>query len=237
MNDLVNRAGGRLPAGHRFACRAMGTTFGILLSAASAGHGRRLASRAFEELGRLERELSLFVTGSDVARINRLRAGESLRVGAACCECLRIAAQVCAETGGCFDPTVGTPGGQGLLRLHEDDNVVTVEGNGLVVDLGGIGKGYALDVMAELLSDWDVPSALLHGGESTVLPVGAAPADGWAAGLRSPKAEEALSVVSLRERALSGSASVARGRHIIDPRGRWPGPPPWRTRSRRHSWS
>ena len=56
------------------------------------------------------------------------------------------------------------------------------------VDLGGIGKGYAVDLMAELLEDWGLERSLVHGGFSSVLalepPAGG---DGWPLTLSDPR--------------------------------------------------
>ncbi len=228
----------------RFSCKAMGTRFEIVLAAGDAAYARQLAADAFRELERLERELSRFIPGSDVAQINRLPSGGSVRIGAWTYECLKAAARVCAETGGAFDPTVGAllaawqnpdgspraPSeadlaearrrcGMHLLQIHEGENAVSVRADGVIVDLGGIGKGYALDAMAELLAEWGVESALLHGGESSVLGLGGGPGGGWTVALRAPGTEDqALEEVRLRGRALSGSGIEVHGRHIIDPR-------------------
>jgi len=228
---------------HRFSRKAMGTRFEIVLACAHAGLARQLASDAFRELEGLERELSRFIASSDVARINRLPAGGSVRIGAAAYDCLKIAARVHAETRGAFDPTVGallatwqdrdgsprTPSddelaearrrsGMHLVEIHKGENAVTARAEGVIVDLGGIGKGYALDAMAELLAEWGVESALLHGGESTVLGLGSGPENGWTVALRAPGTDDrALEGLCLRGRALSGSGVELHGRHIIEP--------------------
>jgi thiamine biosynthesis lipoprotein len=87
------------------------------------------------------------------------------------------------------------------------------------IDLGGIGKGYALDRAADLLGEWGVRNALLHGGTSSVRAIGHRPGrDGWQADLRNPSDDQAaLGAVMLRDCSLSGS-STAQSRHIIDPR-------------------
>ena len=41
--------------------------------------------------------------------------------------------------------------------------------DGVRIDLGGIGKGYAVDLMAELLEEWGLERALVHGGFSSAL--------------------------------------------------------------------
>lgn len=244
MTDSANK----LPAGHagayRFASKAMGTTFEVLIAADDADYARQLAAEAFKELSRLEHELSRFIPSSSVAQINRLGAGETLRIGVPAYECLQVAARAWVETGGCFDVTVGsllsvwmdeaesprTPSeaelararrqaGMRLLKIHEDENAVTVMADGVIVDLGGIGKGYALDMMAGLLKEWGAASALLHGGQSTALAVGKGPDGGWPVALRAPGSRaESLGSVRLQDRALSGSGTALHGPHMIDPR-------------------
>ena len=69
------------------------------------------------------------------------------------------------------------------------------------LDLGGIGKGYAVDRVAELLEEWEIRHALVHGGFSSVLALAAPPErDGWPLTLSSPGAEpEVLARVSARQ--------------------------------------
>ena len=55
-------------------------------------------------------------------------------------------------TGGAFDVSIGT--GLPSLELDPDDFLVRATTSGVRVDLGGIGKGYAVDLMAELLEEW-----------------------------------------------------------------------------------
>ncbi|MCP4376608.1 MAG: FAD:protein FMN transferase [bacterium] len=88
------------------------------------------------------------------------------------------------------------------------------------VDLGAIGKGFALDKMLEVLDTWGMNNALVHGGTSTVRVVGTPPeADGWAVAIGGPWAETAgIEKVVLASGAVSGSGTQARGEHIVDPR-------------------
>jgi len=80
------------------------------------------------------------------------------------------------------------------------------------LDLGGIGKGYAIDRMAEVLDEWDMRQALIHGGHSSVLALDAPPGlDGWPLTL----GERALAA---RRRAFSASGIRTQGEHIVDPR-------------------
>jgi len=87
------------------------------------------------------------------------------------------------------------------------------------LDLGAIGKGFALDKMVEVFDDWDIHNALVHGGTSTVRVIGSPGAEGWPIAVGGPWAQAAgIEKVVLTGGALSGSGTQARGEHIIDPR-------------------
>ena len=92
---------------HRFRHNAMATTFEVMIAGENAEYARQTAEEAFDEIDRLELELSRFIENSDVSLISGLAAGRSARVGIAAFECLRLAARVHAETGGAFDVTIG----------------------------------------------------------------------------------------------------------------------------------
>jgi len=92
---------------------------------------------------------------------------------------------------------------------------------GLEIDLGGIGKGFAIDKAAEVLEDWNISNAVINGGTSTVLALGTAPNrdDGWALGVGGPWGEKCgMDQVVLSGQALSGSGKEVKGEHIIDPK-------------------
>ena len=201
----------------------MDCPFLIFLTGIGARSARAAAEEAFAELDRLERELSRFVPTSDISRINSSR-GERVRLGPDAFVCLKIAEEMRELTRGAFDVTGGARAG-GSLRLEAREHSVVAGGQGRTrVDLGGVGKGYALDRMAALLKEWGTGPALLSAGESTVLAT-AAPRGMpcWRLRLRHPSGRGTAGAVGLRRGAVSGSATVVRGRHIVDPRtGRVP---------------
>ncbi|NOZ23013.1 MAG: FAD:protein FMN transferase [Planctomycetes bacterium] len=197
---------------HRFACDAMAATFGVAIRGQEERYARQAAHAALEETGRIEKELSRFIPSSDVSRINRLRRGEAARVGIAAFECLQLAKAVCKETGGAFDVSLGT--GLDRVSLDRKNHSVRVEEEGVTLDFGGIGKGYAVDQVAAVLKDWSIEDALVHAGESTALAMGS-----WPVEIRNPENQaRALKKADLRSRALSGSGVQLQGEHIIDPR-------------------
>jgi thiamine biosynthesis lipoprotein len=229
---------------HRFAHQAMATTFEIVVQHEDKLYAQQAARAAFDELDRIEGELSRYLENSDVARINALAAGRPLPLGLDTFACLQLSQKVHRRTKGAFDVTVGflldcwldadkqprTPSaeelrfarahtGMSLLRLDESRFTVELFSSPVRVDLGGIGKGYGVDQMAALLREWDVDRALIHGGFSSVLALDA-PDDmeGWPITLSDPSDRtRTLARLQLQRTAVSGSG-LEKGRHIIDPR-------------------
>jgi len=104
-------------------------------------------------------------------------------------------------------------------RLHSGKRSLI---RSLELDLGGIGKGYALDKALAFLLDWGIDRALIHGGTSTVAAMGSPPSlspvvKGWPVGVGGGW-PEAPNQVLLTGRALSGSGTEIKGTHIMDPR-------------------
>jgi FAD:protein FMN transferase len=213
----------------RFSHEAMNTVFEVYAVHPDQEYAAQAAQAAFEVVDRLERELSRFLPNSDIAKINRLAAGDSTLVGASTLECLTIARHMFALTDGAFDVSIGT--GLPSLDLDADEVQVRATRDGVHLDLGGIGKGYAVDVMADLLEEWELRIALVHGGFSSVLaldpPDGC---DGWPLTLSEPGARpRLLDRLSVRQTALAASG-VRKGDHIIEPTSGEP------VRGRRAAW-
>ena len=233
-----------VPGAMRFSHDAMATTFEILILDKEYKYAGQAAQAAFAELDRLEAELSRFVENSDVSRINNAGLNKEVVVGLEVFECLQKAKRIYEETGGAFDITVGSlmscwldkdkklrkPGkkevdeakkrtGMNLLELDERWYTVKVLTEGVHVDIGGIGKGYALDKMGEILCEWGVERALVHGGGSTVFAMqGPDRMKGWPVTLSAPAdRKKRLAKIFLQDCTVSGSG-LAHGQHIIDPR-------------------
>ena len=225
---------------HRLGAHAMATEFQILIAGVGKAKAEVAAGEALRDLESLEIELSRFRDGSDISRINALPTGGSTHISPATYDCISLAKDVHAATAGAFDISIGplfavwtnpdhsprTPTESELSRaraaigidqieLRADPLQVTVHNDDHWLDLGGIGKGYALDQMAILLREASIDNVLLDAGGSTLLAIGSGPdGEGWPVG----RGIENSPAIALRDRALSGSAFTERGEHIIDPR-------------------
>ena len=105
------------------------------------------------------------------------------------------------------------------MKLNEEDFSAEVLTEGVQFDLGGIGKGYAAEKMAEILREWSLGQALVLAGASSVLSVSVPEGmTGWPIKLRHPgNREDVLARFELTEGAISGSGNQ-KGQHIIDVR-------------------
>ena len=197
----------------------MATVFEVYAVHADGRYAAQAAQAAFDLVDRLERELSRFLPNSDITPNQPARRRASARGSApSTLECLVIARHMFELTGGAFDVSIGT--GLPSLELDADECVVRATTRGVQIDLGGIGKGYAVDLMAELLEEWGVERALVHGGFSSVLalepPAGS---DGLAADAeRSGAIRPACSRGCRCARPRWARPGVRKGDHIVDPR-------------------
>jgi thiamine biosynthesis lipoprotein len=241
----------------RFSHKAMATTFEISILDEEQEHASEACRAAFDLVDELEQQLSYFIPSSDIAQINRLSGGKPLRVGIAAFNCLAGAKAIHDETGGAFDVTAGAlltgrvpwdkdeenpRGGQiprqkdGLLHVGMDAVLldhssfsVALLSDQVEVDLGGIGKGYAVDQIKQLLDDWGIERALVNAGQSTMYAVGTPPdRHGWPMRILDPENEkDVLARFYLKDAAVSASSPDEK-QNLLDPRtgcpaGLWTG--------------
>lgn len=195
---------------------AMNTRFEVVLHGANPVALRGAADAALDEIERSEAQLSLFRPTSEIARVNRQAATEPVRVSPPVFRLLQRAQALSAETRGAFDPTVapvlrawGFLGGRGsparaedlatareLVGMHRVDLdeasfSVRFPRAGMMLDLGAIGKGHAIDCAVETLRDAGVVSAFIHGGTSSCYGLGV-PEDAavWRVAINAPRNDE-----------------------------------------------
>ena len=231
----------------------MGCTATIRACGPDAESLPAVVGEALDEIDRVDRLMSHYRRDSPLSRLNREAAKGPVAVEpellAFLAECLRWS----RESDGAFDVTVGplmkawgffrdegrVPGEDELARalavvgyqrveLDPAAGTVRFDRPGVELDLGGIGKGYAVDRVVSLLRQRGVASALVNLGGSSVYGLGAPPGrEAWEIGIQDPTdpARTALTV-PLRDRALSVSGGYARFfekdgvryAHVMDPR-------------------
>lgn len=203
---------------------AMNTVFSLHFSDPQPPHPEALAGMCFQEIDRLESILSRYQPDSDITRINQLDSGESLLIDPSTHKLLLIALEMNPRTGGLFDISLGhltgaermpakrdSDGSEAIFSINPNRPEVTCITKGRELDLGGIGKGFALDCAAQILADLEVDSALFSAGASTHLTFGESP---WKLSL---KGDMQRLEVDLAGAALSSSGTAIQGSHIVHP--------------------
>ena len=230
---------------------AMATRFELILAGDDPARLRAAGEEALHEIERVEGLLSRYRPSSAIAEINAAAGGKAVRVDARVLALLRRCAELSRATDGAFDVTVGPllrawgfVGGSGAApdtfarararrlvgmdRVELDNTACTVRlaRAGMELDLGAVGKGYAIDCAVAVLEEHGVPSALLHGGTSSVHVIGRPSAGGpWRVAWGVPGARARVRALAGSHPALSvsaphGKAFVLGGRlmgHVLDP--------------------
>ncbi|WP_337176311.1 FAD:protein FMN transferase [Paludisphaera sp.] len=233
----------------------MGSAFEIRLGARLPG-ALELASRALDRVEELERQLTIYNDESEVSRLNASAHLGPVVVEEGLFRLLELARAISEWSGGAYDVTAGAlslawgfvrgprrvptdreraeamaRSGWRKLRLDPATRSVSFAVPGMVINLGSIGKGYAIDRAVDVIRGHLLPtSALVHGGRSSLYALGSPPgrfADRWEIALRNPYDEASpLGVFRVRNRAIGTSGGAfqnfeAGGRsygHILDPR-------------------
>ena len=238
---------------HEESRAAMGCTCTVRSCGPDAAALPEIVGAALDEVDRIDRLMSHYRPDSPLSRLNRAAASGPVAVEPELLAFLDLCLRWSRESDGAFDVTVGplmkawgffrdegrVPGkgelaaalevvGYRHVRLDREAGTVRFDRPGVELDLGGIGKGYAVDRVVDLLRRRGIASALVNLGGSSVYGLGAPPGKkAWEIGIQDPTdpAKTALTA-SLRDRALSVSGGYARFfeeggvtyAHVMDPR-------------------
>lgn len=195
--------------------------------------GIAAATAALDEIDRVEDRLSVFRSGSEASRVNRLAHAAPVSASRSLTTLVERCARLHVETAGAFDPTSGPltrcwgffqragglPAPDALeaarqsvgmphVRVDASARSIAFARPGVELNFGAIGKGYALERAARRLAREGITTALLSAGGSSVLAIGPATGRAWPVGLRDPRAPgRRWAVLHLRDAALATSGS------------------------------
>jgi thiamine biosynthesis lipoprotein len=236
---------------------AMGSTYSLVLYGQDRARLEMASEDAFEEVRRLDRLLSNYRPESEWSQVNRYAAERPVKVSAELFHLLSDCVEYSRQSEGAFDISVGPlmkvwgfykgsghlpqraevleglkKVGYRNILLDASNKTVRFAREGVELDPGGIGKGYAVDRMVDILRRDGIGSALVSASGSSIYALGAPPGEaGWKVRIRDPKDEaKTVTEVTLKNESMSTSGSYekffwAEGKiysHIMDPRTGYP---------------
>ncbi len=240
----------------RLETRAMACQFSVITNPGE--HAKIwVASEALDIVHEFEQLMTVYRVDSEMSRVNREAREQPAVADTRLFRLLQTCSELADQTGGAFDATSGPlialwrtareenriPAddeiaaclervGMSHVELDAETESVLFDRADVELNLGGIGKGFALDRMAEQLVANGLDEFLLHGGRSSVLARGDHNSTGgWPVGIGNPLfTDRRLGTLLLRDQALSTSGSNIqyfrhqgqRYGHILDPRTGWP---------------
>ena len=245
---------------------AMACQFQLLFNMHQYPQSGAATGEAFELIDQLEDQMTVYRDHSEISQLNRTAFQHPVKTEHRLFELLQTAKEIHRETDGAFDVTAGqlsklwgfeqrsakipdqraiqttlqTVGSQ-HITLDTTAQTISLTTEGVKINLGGIGKGYAIDRTGGLLRMEGISDFAIHGGQSSVLCAGNNVTEnqrsgkdaqtGWPIGLSHPVLPEIrLATFHLKDQALGTSGSGRQGffhegkrfGHIIDPRTGWP---------------
>ncbi len=233
---------------------AMGTEGSLLVCAPDQKVASKMVARGMRQITAVEKRMSTYLPDSEISRLNRLGAQQPVELSVQTRDVLRRSVEFSKLSGGAFDVTYAplrtlwqkaqregaVPTQEQIadaLRAVGSDKLV-LSGQtarfaslGMQVDLGGIAKGFAIDLAAEAMMEVGASSGLVEiGGDMRVI---GHREDGqkWKIQLKDPRPGDRLPIyLRLADAAVATSGDYARYysigpqrfSHIIDPRTGWP---------------
>lgn len=224
----------------------MGTVVSLKLESQTQAQGDLCSQQAYAEMARIERLLSTFKTDSEVSKINRLAAQQPVKISPETFELIKRSLAQSVLSNGAFDITYASIGYKYDLRKKSKPDDATIHSllkainfrhielnypyikfnhPQVKINLGGIGKGYAIESASRLLKKCGIFEAIISaGGDSKI--IGDKHGKEWVIGIQHPRKKNELALrIPLSNIALSTSGDYERYyidngeriHHIINP--------------------
>ncbi len=231
----------------------MDTAITITVVAASQEGAEKAIDSAFREIEKIGKLSDFYSSGSEISLINKKAGISGVKVSPDVLQLVEKAVYVSEKTGGAYDMTIGSVSGlydfhkkvlpgkdavrKGLRLVNYRDisidrsvSSVFLKKEGMLIDPGGITKGYAADKALECLKKEGIASGIISVA-GDIRAFGSKP-DGrpWNIGIRNPRAEsredDVMATIELMDAAISTSGDYerfffsdnVRYHHILDPR-------------------
>jgi thiamine biosynthesis lipoprotein len=224
---------------HHYSTYSMGTIFDLFIFHEDKKYAEQVSIALFDELNKLEEELSKYKPNSDISRINCMQPGEIITLGLDSFHCIKESIMLNNITRGAFniacgalyncwlndDKSLRNPSEDEVTKalntanlnniiLH-DDFTIEIKEEGMIIDLGAYGKGYAVDKCVETLKEWNIEDALLSSGRSSVKAINSIK-DSWEISISNPSNhDQVLKKLWIKNQSV-GSSGLNKGAHIID---------------------
>ena len=216
---------------------AMGTVYTVAAYGADADFLAATVNEVFDEIDRLDAQMSNYKPESELSRINRDAAHQDVVVEPHLFGLIQLCLRLSEDTEGAFDVTVGplmkawgffrgeghVPNPQEIrdvlrhvgyrhVHLDAERRALHFDEAGIELDLGAKAKGYAVDRAVDILKENGVSSALVSAGNSSIYALGAPPGErAWKISLRDPfNGNRAAEVIYLKNFSVSTSGSYER---------------------------
>lgn len=226
------------------------TVVDIQILSSDEQHANQAIAAAYEEIQRIEHLLGRYHANSQIVALNKNAGVGSVAVSQEVRELLQRGNDYGILTDGLFDIAIGALVdlwgiGTEQERVPSEDEIqqtlprinlavldlahpqgVSITQPGVSVDLGGIGKGYAIDRAWQTLKDHGVEKALINAGGNIRCIGTRVDGNPWRIGIRHPRQEGILGVIDVTEKAVATSGDYERYfmqdgmryHHILDPR-------------------
>jgi thiamine biosynthesis lipoprotein len=226
-------------------CQAMGTRLDIIFHGVEKPEGDEAFSVVYSRISELEGILSRYDENSPVSMINRVCSRRPMVIDGQLFSILSMCMDYYERTEGLFDVGIGyatrkiregvkDPGsiremlensGMKMVAMEPGKKQIRFHCDRVEVDLGGFGKGYALDYVKSAMPDMGISDAFISFGDSSVLGLGNHPhGKGWKSGISHLfKPGESVFAFDLVNESLSTSGTGTAGKggkgygHILHP--------------------
>lgn len=247
----------------QYTANAMACQFELILNLHEYRNAGDVALKSFALIDTFEDQMSIYREHSEISQLNRTAFHEFVAVESRVYALLELSIGIYKDTDGAFDITAGALSetwgfsrrqgnvpadadirraleltGSNLIQLDPDTSSIRFARQGVKLNPGGIGKGFAVDHTVALITENGIDNFVIHAGQSSVVARGDclsrnsnAESSGWKIGLSHPTIPgHRLAEICLVNAALGTSGTQRQGffhrgkrfGHIVDPRTGYP---------------